>query len=284
MMKYKQKVRLGGPVFGDCSTPDLWIAALQRQGFRAAFCPVGPEASDAELQSYVKAAATADIVIAETGAWSNPLSADAVERAAALETCRRNLDLAERAGARCCVNIAGSRGEIWDGPHPANLTSETFDMIVETVREIIDSVQPSRTFYALETMPWIYPDSPQNYLALLKAIDRRQFGVHFDPVNLINSPQRCFDNATFIRECFAVLGPHIKSCHAKDIALAPRLTVHLDEVRPGLGALDYRAFFTELNRLDADTPVMLEHLSDEAEYSAAASHLRGVAAEVGVEL
>ena len=157
-------------------------------------------------------------------------------------------------------------------------------MIVETVREIIDSVQPTRTFYALETMPWIYPDSPQNYLALLKAIERRQFGVHFDPVNLINSPQRCFDNAAFIRECFAVLGPHIKSCHAKDIALAPRLTVHLDEVRPGLGVLDYRAFFTGLNRLDADTPVMLEHLPDEAEYSAAASHLRSVAAEVGVEL
>jgi len=46
---------------------------------------------------------------------------------------------------------------------------------------IIDAVQPTRTFYTLETMPWMYPDSPQSYLRLLQAVDRRQFAVHFAP-------------------------------------------------------------------------------------------------------
>ena len=60
--------------------------------------------------------------------------------------------------------------------------------------------------------------------------------------------------------------------------------MHLDEVRPGLGNLDYRTFLTELVKLDPDTPLMLEHLKGEDEYAAAAEHVRGVARECGVAL
>jgi len=277
-------VRLGGPVFGDDLSPDDWIAALRRSNFRAAYCPVSADDSDERLQSFVEAARQADIIIAEVGAWSNPLSSCEKERDQALEHCKKSLALAERVGARCCVNIAGSRGEQWDGPHPMNLSPETFDLIVETVRDIIDAVQPRRAFYTLETMPWIYPDSPDSYLRLLRAIERPQFAVHLDPVNLICSPQRAFDNTNFLRECFAKLGPYIKSCHAKDIALAPRLTVHLDEVRPGLGILDYHTFLSELAALDSDAPLMLEHLASPEEYDLAAAHIRGVAAASNISM
>lgn len=277
-------MRLGGPVFGDCSTPKLWVEAVQRHGYRAAVCPVAPETPNDVLQTYVRAARDADIVIAEVGAWSNPLDPDETKRRAAMEKCKACLDLAERAGARSCVNITGSRGEVWDSPHPSNLTDETFEMIVEYVREIIDAVQPQSTFYTLETMPWMYPDSPDSYLRLLEAIDRPQCAVHFDPVNMICSPQRFFGNADFMRECFTKLGSRLKSCHAKDIALASKLTVHLDEVRPGLGRLDYRVFLSELDKLDADIPIMLEHLSDEQEYALAAAHVRSVAAELQIAL
>lgn len=277
-------MRLGGPVFDDCSTPELWVAALRRQGYRAAYWSHEFELPEDEVQAYVRAARAADIMIAEVGAWSNPLSPDEVTRTAAIEKCKRALAVADRVSARCCVNITGSRGEPWDDPHPANLTEETFDMIVEYVRDIIDTVQPQRACYALETMPWMYPDSPDSYLRLLAAIDRPQVAVHFDPVNMICSPQRFFDNAAFIRECFAKLGPRLKSCHAKDIALASKLTVHLDEVRPGLGGLDYHVFLGELAKLDPDTPLMLEHLPNADEYTHAAAHIRAVAGEIGVSL
>ena len=85
-----------------------------------------------------------------------------------------------------------------------------------------------------------------------------------------------------MRECFAKLGPYIKSVHAKDIALEPELTVRLREVRPGLGALDYRVLLTELSRLDPDTPILVEHLSSDAEYEAAVAHVRGVADALGL--
>ena len=91
-------------------------------------------------------------------------------------------------------------------------------------------------------------------------------------------------NTALIEECFAKLGPDIKSCHAKDILLHNKLTVHLDEVRPGLGNLNYRTFLTELNKLDPDTPLMIEHLKGEEEYAQAATHIRSVAQEINIPL
>jgi sugar phosphate isomerase/epimerase len=277
-------MRLGAPIFETYTDPDAWIVAVQRRGYRAAYCPVGPDADASMIRAYADAAERADVVIAECGAWGNPLSADEGTRHAAIAKCQAILALADAIGARCCVNIAGSRGAKWDGPHPADLTPETFDLIVQTVREIIDAVKPVRTCYTLETMPWMYPDSADSYLELIRAIDRERFAVHLDVVNLVCSPQRYFANAALIRECVAKLGPHIKSCHAKDIALSDRLTVHLDEVRPGLGGLDYRTLLRTLNGLNSDLPLMLEHLPAEADYDQAASYLRSVARELSVGL
>jgi len=275
-------VRLGGPVFDKCETPEAWVAALRALGYSAAYCPVGIEADEQVMIAFADAAAKADLVIAEVGAWSNPMSRDKDVREKAIAHCRRQLALADMVGARCCVNISGSRGEQWDGPDPDNLTEETFDLIVETTRSIIDAVKPTRTYYALETMPWMYPDSPESYERLIKAIERERFAVHLDPVNLVCSPQRYFNNAALIRECFRLLGPYVKSCHGKDILLQKTLMTHLDEVRPGLGGLDYGVYLRELELLGPDTPLMLEHLPNAEEYAEAANHVRTVAQKAGV--
>jgi sugar phosphate isomerase/epimerase len=277
-------MRLGGPVYLQQMNPDDWINALKKNGYRAAYCPVQSGAGSEEVRAYAAAARQADIVIAEVGAWVNTLDLDEAKRRDAIAYNQRQLALAEEIGALCCVNIAGSRGEKWDGPSPEDLTPETFAMIVDTVREIIDAVKPQRAFYTLEPMPWMYPDSPDSYLALIDVIDRPRFGVHFDPVNWMCSPQRYFHNASFLRECFEKLGSRIVSVHAKDTLLGTKLTTHLDEVRPGLGKLDYRTFLQEMDRLPVDTPLMLEHLEKEEEYRLSADYIREVAAEIKVTL
>jgi len=279
--KTARPVRLGGPVFGKFDSPDAWAQAVRRLGYGAAYCPVNADATDDVVKAYAAAAKKADIIIAEVGAWSNPISPDDKTRREALAKCRSQLALADRIGANCCVNIAGSRGTQWDGPSAENFTKQTFDIIVETTRAIIDDVKPTRTFFTLETMPWAYPDSPDSYLRLFKAIDRKHFAVHLDPVNLVCSPQRYFASGKLIRKCFKKLGPYVKSCHAKDIILSKKLTTHLDEIRPGLGGLDYTAFLTELTKLP-DMPLMLEHLSGAENYRLAAEHIRSVAAKIGV--
>jgi hypothetical protein len=61
-------------------------------------------------------------------------------------------------------------------------------------------------------MPWIFPTSPDSYLELMKAIDRKGFGVHLDPVNMINSPERYINNAAFLEDCFDKLGITSSAC------------------------------------------------------------------------
>jgi sugar phosphate isomerase/epimerase len=277
-------MRLGSKIYGSLAGPTEWVAAVHRGGFRAAYCPL-PVGSETEtIRAYQKAAEQADIVIAEVGVWNNPLQLDPVARREAIDRCIACLELAEAIGARCCVNIAGSLASSKSGPHPDNLRRETFNLIVATVQEIIDAVQPRYSAYALETLPWIYPNSVESYVRLVDAINRDAFAVHFDPVNLVNSPERYFANDQLIRHFVGTLGPAIRSCHLKDVLLQDKLTVHLDEVRPGEGGLAIGVLLQELAALDPDLPVMLEHLPNEAEYVAAAAHVRAVAAEVGVPL
>ncbi len=277
-------IRLGGPVFEKYESPEEWSAAMKQLGYSAAYCPVNANQSDDVIKAYEKEAQKANIMIAEVGAWSNPISPNEEERQKAIKRCKTQLALADKIGANCCVNISGSRSEEnWAGPHPDNLTQETFDLIVETIRDIIDDVKPKRTFYTLEMMPWGYPDSPDSNVELLKAIDRQHFAVHIDPVNIVCSPQRYFKNGDLIRECFEKLGPYIKSCHAKDIILSDKLTVHLDEIRPGLGKLRYDVFLKELSKLSG-VGLMIEHLKTAEEYSQAAKHIRSVAQKIGLTM
>ena len=122
-----------------------------------------------------------------------------------------------------------------------------------------------------------------SYLELIHAVDHPSFGAHMDPVNLIVSPRQYFDNGALIRECFQKLGKWIVSCHAKDIILRNKLSLHLDEVRPGLGNLDYKTYLTELNRLPNEAPIMLEHLSSAEEYSMARDYLFCLGKELGIK-
>jgi len=270
-------------VFEKDLAPEQWAAAARKLGYGAAYCPVNEQADDATVRAYAEAARKAGLVIAEVGAWSNPISPDEETRRKAVKLCQDRLALAERIGANCCVNIAGSCGAKWDGPDPADLTDATFDLIVESVRGIIDAVRPTRACYTLETMPWMYPDSADSYVRLVAAIDRERFAVHMDPVNLVNCPQRYFRNAELLRECFRKLGPRIRSCHAKDILLDNKLTVHLSEVPPGKGGLDYAQYVRLVESIGPDTPLMMEHMKQD-DYGPAGEHIRSVAARAGVVL
>jgi sugar phosphate isomerase/epimerase len=133
-------------------------------------------------------------------------------------------------------------------------------------------------------MPWSYPDSVDSYLKLIKAIDRKQFGVHLDPMNLVTSPQIYYRNGEMIRDCFRRLGPQIRSCHAKDITLREdNSTPQFDEIVAGKGNLDYTTFLTELAKLK-DVPLMLEHLNSAEEYYQAAAYIRSVGKSVNIAL
>jgi sugar phosphate isomerase/epimerase len=275
-------MRLGIELEIENDDPEEVAHACANAGYSAAVLTQASIGQRERIQAICTALARHDVVLAEVGVWNNMLHPDPERRAANVKANIDALVLADEVGALCCVNIAGSfHPTAWDGPHPRNLSEEAFELTIQNVRQILDAVKPERALYTLETMPWVIPDSADSYLRLIKAVDRPMFGVHLDPVNLINCPSRYYDNAEFLRECFAKLGPWIVSCHGKDILLREQLTVHLDEVRPGLGALDYNAFLTELSHLPGDVPLILEHLPPQ-EYPAARDYVVRVAAQAGL--
>jgi sugar phosphate isomerase/epimerase len=158
--------------------------------------------------------------------------------------------------------------------------------MVDTARYLIDTVKPKRTKFSLEQVPWLVTGTPQEYLRLIKAVDRPEFGAHIDAANMIISPTWYFDTPGMLREGFALLGPYVVSAHAKDIVMKGgpgRISFHMDEVPVGAGNLDYRAYLRELNALGREVPLMLEHYTD-SEYDQSRDHIRKVATEIGISL
>lgn len=273
-------MRLGGFFDENFDSPEEWVAILQSKGYRAAYAPYrippgGQFPGGSNLQAYREAAEAADIVIAEVGAWGrNYVSENPVERELAVTESILLLEMAEKLGARCLVNSAG-----WRSDPRQNFSEETFCLIVDTVQAILDAARPSKTSFTLELVPDIYPYSIDSYLDLLEAVDREAFGVHFDLANITVTPYLCYHNAELVQECLEKLGPHIKSCHAKDVTVRKGMVVHIDEVRPGLGCLDYVTLIRSLDRLDPDIPLMMEHLPNNQEYALAAEYILKCTAE-----
>lgn len=277
-------MRLGGILCKPWSTPEEWALAAEAMGYSAVYFPVDCTAELAVIDGYRQAAKEHDLVISEVGVWNNTLDRNPEKRALAIERAVRQLELADYVGANCCVNIAGSYSDQWDGPHRDNLTERAFDEIVSTTQRIIDAVKPTKTCYSLEPMPWMYPDSADSYLRLLDAVGRKGFAAHLDPVNILSSPQLLYRNTEVLQEWFRKLGGSVKSCHAKDIRLRGTLTVHLDECRPGTGELDYRTYLTCMSALPDDACLMLEHMTEESDYVQAVSYLKALAGEMGIDL
>src|SRR5262249_13967490 len=115
----------------------------------------------------------------------------------------------------------------------------------------------------IEMMGWSLPDSADAYLKLLKVVARPGLGGHMDICNIINSQERYYRNAEIINDVFRKLGRWVCSCHAKDLH---GKNVHLAETVPGRGGIDYRAYLANITELPFEAPLMLEHLSNPAEY------------------
>jgi len=276
-------ILLGGSAYLGAEDPDALAFAHEKLGYSAAYCPDIALNDSAKIKAVADAFSKRDIVIAEVGRWCNLLAPNEETRRKNLQTVTEGLALADEVGARCCVDIAGSYNkEVWYGPHPDNLSKRHFDAIVENARKIIDAVKPKRAKFSYEIMGWALPDSPDNYVKVIKAVDRAGFGVHLDPCNAVNSPEKIYNNTALLNECFDKLGKWIVSCHAKDLAWEVELNVHFREVLPGKGVMDYGTYLKRLAQLPNTPPLMLEHLSKPEEYAAARDYIFAIGKKNGL--
>ena len=276
-------MRLGGSVMKPYSSPKEWLAHVKELGYSAVVFPVESTAPASVVQEYLRVCQDNDLLIGEVGAWRNVMALDPKEREANLDWNIRQLELAETVGANCCVNISGSFAEYWDGYHPDLDTKETWDLVVSNTQRIIDAVKPTHTAYSLEPMPWMVPESPEQYLQLMKDVDRDAFKVHLDYCNMLNSIERYRHASEFITHCFELLGPHIVSIHAKDALIVQGgLPIVINEVMPGEGSLDLSLVTKLAHSLGEDIPVFVEHLDTHEQYMQAVAAMRQAAKKAGV--
>ncbi|MDD6915693.1 MAG: sugar phosphate isomerase/epimerase [Eubacteriales bacterium] len=261
------------------TSPEEWAEKHKALGLSAVVFPCGYYDDHSKIDAYVKACKDFGLTIAEVGAWKNLLALDKEERKQNFDYCKKQLELAEYIGASCCVNISGAKGEVWDGGYKENYSDKTYCEIIETVQRLIDAVNPKKTFYTLEPMPWMHPDSPEDYLKMIKDINRKAFGVHLDIVNMINTPQKYLFNEQFTSDAISLLGGYIKSCHIKDVLLENHLTVSLKEVPCGEGGFNLKNYIEKIDKLDANMPVVIEHLAVEEEYIKAIKYINELKGE-----
>ena len=276
-------MRLGGSVMKPYNSPKEWLAHVKELGYSAVIFPVESTAPLSVIREYEQVCRDNDLLIGEVGAWRNVMARDPKERAANMDWNIRQLELAETVGANCCVNISGSFAEMWDGYHPDLDTKETWDLVVSNTQKIIDAVKPTRTSYSLEPMPWMVPESPEQYLQLLKDVDRPAFKVHLDYCNMLNSIERYRHASEFITHCFDLLGENIVSIHAKDALIVQgALPVNINEIMPGKGSIDLSLVTKLAHQLGDDIPVFVEHLDTHEDYLQAAAAMREAARKANV--
>lgn len=249
------------------SSPKEWAETHKTLGLKSVVFPVDCNAGEKLIDAYKEEAEKHGLLIAEVGIWRNTLAADMAEREKWIDYAIRQLKMADKIGAACCVNVVGTPyGPRWDGGYRQNFSQELWQLAVKMVQRIIDEAKPVHTKFSIESMPWMIPSSPDEYLRLIKDVNRKEFGAHLDVVNMITSPERYFFNDKFLEECFSKLKGKICSCHLKDIRLKEEYTFQLQECACGQGTLDLELFAKLATAENAQMPMIIEHLSTDEEY------------------
>ena len=248
-------------------TPQEWAARHRSLGLGCVNFPLNSTDGTDKIEAYANAARDAGLLIAEVGIWRNTLAADPDERKRWIEYAIEQLRMADAIGASCCVNVVGTPyGPRWDGGYRDNFSKELWEMAVKMIRQIIDAVHPRHTKFCIESMPWMIPSGPDEYLRLREDVDRAEFGTHLDVVNMITSPRRYFYNDEFLEECFSKLHGTIVSCHLKDIMLKQEYTFQLEECACGQGTLDIGRYIRLADAENPRMPMIIEHLDTDAQY------------------
>ena len=257
------------------NSPKEWAAKHKALGLETVVFPVNCDEDEETIMAYKNAADEIGLTIAEVGIWRNTLAADPNERKHWIDYAIRQLRMADAIGAACCVNVVGTPyGPRWDGGYRNNFSSELWKMAVGMIRQIIDSARPVRTKFCIESMPWMIPSSPDEYLRLIEDVDRAEFGTHLDVVNMITTPKRYFYNDEFLKECFQKLHGTIVSCHLKDILLKQDYTFQLQECACGKGTLNIELYTQLATKENPHMPMIIEHLTTDEEYMTSVQYVR----------
>ncbi len=214
------------------------------------------------------------------------------EHESALQHYRRQLRHAKILGAHC-VGFGWSK-EFLDRPTTEIWSEDTWQQRLAAVAELAEAAEDAGVDVAGHPLFFSPLHSIERYKQMLKSVASPRLKVLMDIVNL-TKPQMVFNTTDFINEVFDELGEHITAIHAKDVKISgaglgpsPKVEkglslIHVDEVPPGEGIMDFRTILRRLGELGHDVTMYVEHFSYE-DTIAGQQYIRYVAREVDVAL
>src|SRR5262245_2313043 len=178
-----------------------------------------------------------------TGYWQNLVTSDETARKASVRTVQAALRLAGWLGARGIDTGPGSMNPAgpWF-PHPDNWTPAARKQLVTSLKECASAAQDAGTYLSLEGHQLVTLGSAEPTAASRDELDSPWVRSDYDSANWITR-ETVYQTGAALRQHFEVLGRHIVSCHAKDIWIENRLTLHLQDGCPGKGTMDFRTLF-----------------------------------------
>lgn len=216
-----------------------------------------------------------------TGYWQNLVTPDEGQRREAVRTVQAALRLAGWLGSRGIDTGPGSMNPAgpWF-PHPDNWTASARRQLVKSLKECAQAAEDAGVFLSLEGHQLVTLESPEVTRDVLAEVDSPWVRSDYDSANWITR-ETVYDTTAALNHHFDVLGPYIVSCHAKDVWLENRLTLHLQDGCPGLGQVDFRTLFRRMESLSPDYPVIVEGAQTE-ELPQVSDLFHGLAAELGI--
>jgi len=218
-----------------------------------------------------------------TGYWQNMVTPDEAMRKEAASTVRAALRLAGWMGSRGIDTGPGSMNPLgpWY-PHPENWTESARQQLVKTLKECASAAEDAGVYLSLECHQLVTLKTPEIAKEVLDEVGSPWVRCDYDSANWITL-ETVFDTASALNHHFDLLGNHIVSCHAKDIWIENKLTLHLQDGCPGKGLMDFKTLFRRIEALSPDYPVISEGNST-ADLPAVSKLFHDTARELGIRV
>jgi sugar phosphate isomerase/epimerase len=194
------------------------------------------------------------------------------------------LRVARVAGCMAVITGAGSHnpGSQW-WPHPDNYSRQTFDRLIESLREAVKPAEDEGVLLGLEGSALTPLKNAQTTRDVLDAVGSPALRAHLDPVNWITW-DTIFSTGDAVRSMFETLGPErMLSAHNKGIAAENKAGMHISETVTGArdDIFDHAAILRVAAQMPSDFYLVIEHLSLD-QMPAARNHLLRIAEQIGV--
>jgi L-ribulose-5-phosphate 3-epimerase len=161
-------------------------------------------------------------------------------RAARIDALKQTSDFAKLLGIPCVQTHCGFI--------PEDPRDSVYDEAVVAIRELAEHCAGNGQSFLMETGQ----ETPITMLRAIKDVDRPNLGVGLDTANLI-----LYGKANPV-DAVDIIGPYVRSVHAKDGKWPTNPDKLGEEVIIGKGLVNFKQVFTKLQRLGYTGPITIE--------------------------